>query len=90
MADTAGAAAAHVFFVEDDLLRQGRIATAVLGVPAQTCPAAFGQFLLPLFGELGVITFGTQTAGVLEGGEFARQVLGHPFTHFGAKGFIDF
>ena len=90
VADTAGAAAAHIFLVKDDLLRQRCIAAAILRIPAQTRPAALGQFLLPLFGELGVIAFCAQTAGVLEGGELARQVLGHPFTHFSAKGFIDF
>ena len=64
MADTAWATAAHILLVEDDLLGQRDVAAAVPGLPAQAGPAALGQFLLPFLGQLRVIAFGAQAAGV--------------------------
>ena len=90
MANAARAATAHIFLVEDDLLGQRRIAPAILHFPAKARPAALGQLLLPLLGQLRVIAFRAQPCSMLERGELASQMLRHPFTHFGAKGFIDF
>ncbi|MCY1242333.1 hypothetical protein D9M72_552870 [compost metagenome] len=71
--------------MEDHLLHDRQLAPAMRARPAQAGPAAFGQPALPRLAQFGIGLFVAGAAAVLQAGELAGQVGGHPLRDFGAE-----
>ena len=78
MAEASRSAGTGIFLLKDDLLGDGKAASAVFGGPAGARPAAGGERTLPVAPQLGQNIAFSGMAAMAQRREAAGQVSTHP------------